>query len=126
MHILYPQEWMVEALHTLDPSLIKADENSIELQRTEPPSMPDIFAFELPQEGSAAAPTTTPAVMIDGRPQQTEAVNIERGSILAALAPEDSISQVSTPSMVYMSAMTFQTMAQRLSWAEAQLFWLMQ
>lgn len=68
VQILIHLDQMVEDLHTIDPSLIKAAENPIALQRAQHPPMPKRFMPEPQVRGSITVATTTQAATYDEGP----------------------------------------------------------
>lgn len=53
----------IKALHTMDPSLIKTDENPVALQRAAPPPIPEPFPHKPSIEVSTPAATTSTPVI---------------------------------------------------------------
>lgn len=51
----------MEALHIMDPRMIKADENPVTLRLATPLPVPEPFAHELATEGLTPIATITPA-----------------------------------------------------------------
>lgn len=111
----------VEALWTMDPSLIKANENSVALQRATSPPILDLFSLE-PQTQEPTPTTTSSTPVALELPQVVDTEVMLSSDILAPVPP---VTQVYSVDFSLMSACAFQALVCRLVKMELQLSELM-
>lgn len=103
----------IEATFTMDPSLIKADENTVALPRAAPSTIPDAFLVKPQTHGLTPAPTNiTPAAA-----EPTPSIEIESTPSFSTPAPAISTLQVDS----LISIVAFKALVCKVATTESRL-----
>lgn len=116
---LHDLDLLVEVQHTLDANLIKVEDNlvSLQLASRQLAQMPEMFAIEPPSE----APSTTIATTTTKERTPQLETHMEKGPTTNTSALQVSPTSAAPARMVYVTAVSIQSIAQRLTKIKSQL-----